>query len=58
MTDDTPDNSPVAEKPSENAAVVGSPALPQDELKLPTTSSPRSRPSMTLKFRRTSTSWG
>jgi len=32
MTDDTPNNAPVAEKPPENAAVVGSPALPQDEL--------------------------
>ena len=32
MTDDTPDNMPVAEKPPENAAVVGSSALPQDEL--------------------------
>src|SRR5512136_1164819 len=32
MTDDTPDNTPVAEKPPENAAVVGSSALPQDEL--------------------------
>ena len=32
MTDDTPDNTPVTEKPPENAAVVGSAALPQDEL--------------------------
>ena len=32
MTDDTSDNTRVAEKPSENAAVTGSPALPQDEL--------------------------
>jgi FeS assembly SUF system protein len=32
MTDDTPDNAPVAEKSPENAAVVGSSALPQDEL--------------------------
>ena len=32
MTDDTPDNTPVAEKPPENAAVVSSAALPQDEL--------------------------
>jgi FeS assembly SUF system protein len=32
MTDETPVNSPVAEKPPENAAVVGSSALPQDEL--------------------------
>ena len=32
MTEDTPDQAPVAEKPPENAAVVGSSALPQDEL--------------------------
>src|SRR6186713_3461695 len=32
MTDDTIQNTPVAEKPPENAAVTGSPALPQDEL--------------------------
>ena len=34
MTDNTPeaDTAPAAEKPPENAAVVGSPALPQDEL--------------------------
>ena len=34
MTDDTheTENSPVAERPPENAAVVGSSALPQDEL--------------------------
>ena len=32
MTDDTADNSPIAEKAPENAAVIGSPALPQDEL--------------------------
>ncbi len=32
MTDDTPDNTPVAEKPSENTAVVNSLTLPQDEL--------------------------
>jgi len=32
MTDDTIQNTPVAEKPPENAAVTGFPALPQDEL--------------------------
>jgi FeS assembly SUF system protein len=32
MTDDTIQNMPVAEKAAENAAVTGSPALPQDEL--------------------------
>ena len=32
MTDDTIQSTPVAEKPPENAAVTGSPALPQDEL--------------------------
>ena len=32
MTDDTADNAPIAEKAPENAAVIGSPALPQDEL--------------------------
>ena len=34
MTDNTPvtDNAPAAEKPTENAAVTGSSALPQDEL--------------------------
>ena len=32
MTEDSPANAPVTEKPPENAAVVGSPALPQDEL--------------------------
>src|SRR6188508_1385826 len=32
MTDDTIQNTPVAEKPPENAAVTGSPALPQEEL--------------------------
>jgi len=32
MTDDTSDSAPVAEKAPENAAVVGSPALPPDEL--------------------------
>ncbi|HEY3224762.1 MAG TPA: SUF system Fe-S cluster assembly protein [Pseudolabrys sp.] len=32
MTEDTPDQAPVAEKPPENAAVVGSSALPQEEL--------------------------
>ena len=32
MTDDMPENAAVAEKPPENATVVGSPALPQDEL--------------------------
>jgi FeS assembly SUF system protein len=32
MTDDTIQNTPVAEKPPENAAVTGSPAQPQDEL--------------------------
>src|SRR6187455_1894018 len=32
MTDDTIQNTPVAEKPPENAAVTGSPALPPDEL--------------------------
>ena len=32
MTDDTSDNTPATEKPPENAAVVGSAALPQDEL--------------------------
>ena len=32
MTDDTIQNTPVAEKPPENATVTGSPALPQDEL--------------------------
>jgi FeS assembly SUF system protein len=32
MTDDTIQNVPVVEKPPENAAVTGSPALPQDEL--------------------------
>jgi FeS assembly SUF system protein len=32
MTDDTPANAPVAEKPPENATVVGSSALPQDEV--------------------------
>jgi FeS assembly SUF system protein len=32
MTEDTPDQAPVAEKPPENAAVVGSLALPQEEL--------------------------
>jgi len=32
MTDETPVNAPVAEKPPENAAVVGSSVLPQDEL--------------------------
>ena len=32
MTDETPANTSVAEKPPENAAVVGSSALPQDEL--------------------------
>ena len=32
MTDDTIENSPVSEKPPQNAAVTGSPALPQDEL--------------------------
>jgi FeS assembly SUF system protein len=34
MTDDTPvtDNAAAAERPPENAAVTGSPALPQDEL--------------------------
>src|SRR5512144_1723964 len=32
MTDDTIQNTPVAEKPQENAAVISSPALPQDEL--------------------------
>ena len=32
MTEDSPANTPVTEKPPENAAVVGSPAVPQDEL--------------------------
>src|SRR4029450_8999349 len=32
MTEDTPDQAPVAEKPPENAAVVGSLALPPEEL--------------------------
>jgi len=32
MTDDVPENSPVAEKVPENAAVIGSPSVPQDEL--------------------------
>jgi FeS assembly SUF system protein len=32
MTDDTSDTAPVAEKPSENAAVTGSETLPQGEL--------------------------
>src|SRR6187431_2988346 len=32
MTDDTIQNKPAAEKPPENAAVTGSPALPPDEL--------------------------
>ncbi|HET7803602.1 MAG TPA: SUF system Fe-S cluster assembly protein [Pseudolabrys sp.] len=32
MTDDTIQNTPVVEKPPENAAVTGSSALPQDEL--------------------------
>ena len=32
MTDDTIQNTPGAEKRSENAAVTGSPALPQDEI--------------------------
>src|SRR6186997_3566740 len=32
MTDDTTQNKPAAEKPPENAAVTGSPALPPDEL--------------------------
>jgi FeS assembly SUF system protein len=32
MTDDTPDNASIAEKAPENAAVIDSPALPQDEL--------------------------
>jgi FeS assembly SUF system protein len=32
MTEDMPDQAPVAEKPPENAAVVGSSALPQEEL--------------------------
>jgi FeS assembly SUF system protein len=32
MTEDTPDQATVAEKPPENAAVVGSSALPQEEL--------------------------
>jgi FeS assembly SUF system protein len=32
MTDDTIPNAPATEKPPENAAVTGSPALPQEEL--------------------------
>ena len=32
MTEDRPDQAPVAEKPPENAAVVGSAVLPPDEL--------------------------
>ena len=32
MTDDTIQNTPVEEKPPENATVIGSSALPQDEL--------------------------
>jgi FeS assembly SUF system protein len=32
MTENTSDNTPTVEKVPENAAVIGSPALPQDEL--------------------------
>jgi hypothetical protein len=32
MTDDTIQNTPVADKPPENAAITGSSALPQEEL--------------------------
>ena len=32
MTDDTIQNTPIAEKPPGNAAITGSPALPQDEI--------------------------
>jgi len=32
MTDEKTDSANVAEKPPQNAAIIGSPALPQDEL--------------------------